>query len=85
MWALVFAVGLAFADASVVALALPDLYIEFSTSVVGVSWVLTVYALVIAVTGLLAMPVTARVGAGWTTALGLVAFGAASAACGVAP
>ncbi|HEX7095822.1 MAG TPA: MFS transporter, partial [Acidimicrobiales bacterium] len=85
MWALVFAVGLAFADASVVALALPDLYIEFSTSVVGVSWVLTVYALVIAVTGLLAMPVTARVGAGWTTALGLVAFAAASAACGVAP
>ena len=45
----VVAVGLAFADASVVALALPDLYAEFNTSIVGVSWVLTSYALVVAV------------------------------------
>ena len=44
----VVAVGLAFADASVVALALPDLYAEFDTSIVGVSWVLTSYALVVA-------------------------------------
>jgi MFS family permease len=43
------AVGLAFADASVVALALPELYGEFDTSIVGVSWVLTTYALVVAV------------------------------------
>src|SRR3954454_17829991 len=47
---LVGAVGLAFADASVVALALPDLYGEFDTSIVGVSWVLTTYALAVAVT-----------------------------------
>ena len=46
---LVVAVGLAFADASVVALALPDLYGEFDTTIVGVSWVLTTYALVVAV------------------------------------
>ena len=46
---LIGAVGLAFADASVVALALPDLYGEFDTSIVGVSWVLTTYALVVAV------------------------------------
>ena len=46
---LIGAVGLAFADASVVALALPDLYGEFNTSIVGVSWVLTTYALVVAV------------------------------------
>src|SRR3954471_23554373 len=38
---LTIAVGLAFADASVVALALPDLYTTFDTSIVGVSWVLT--------------------------------------------
>jgi MFS family permease len=43
------AVALAFADASVVALALPDLYAEFDTTIVGVSWVLTSYALVVAV------------------------------------
>jgi len=46
------AVGLAFADASVVALALPDLYGEFDTSIVGVSWVLTTYALAVAVTAI---------------------------------
>src|SRR5687768_16470478 len=47
---LIGAIGLAFADASVVALALPDLYGEFDTSIVGVSWVLTTYALAVALT-----------------------------------
>src|SRR5215217_2680482 len=51
---LVVAVALAFADASVVALALPDLYAEFDTTIIGVSWVLTTYALVVA---LVAVPV----------------------------
>ena len=46
---LIGAVALAFADASVVALALPDLYGEFDTTIVGVSWVLTTYALAVAV------------------------------------
>ena len=44
---LIGAVGLAFADASVVALALPDLYGEFDTTITGVSWVLITYALVV--------------------------------------
>lgn len=48
--ALIAAVALAFADASVVALALPDLYGEFDTTIVGVSWVLTTYALAVALT-----------------------------------
>ncbi len=52
---LVTAVALAFADASVVALALPDLYAEFDTTIVGVSWVLTTYALVVAI---VAVPIT---------------------------
>ena len=46
---LIGAVALAFADASVVALALPDLYGEFDTTIVGVSWVLTTYALAVAI------------------------------------
>jgi MFS family permease len=46
---LIGAVGLAFADASVVALALPDLYGAFDTTITGVSWVLTTYALVVAI------------------------------------
>ena len=48
----VAAVALAFADASVVALALPDLYLEFEASISAVSWVLTAYALAVAVAGL---------------------------------
>jgi len=54
---LLAAVALAFADASVVALALPELYGEFDTTIVGVSWVLTTYALAVA---LAAIPVAAR-------------------------
>jgi MFS family permease len=49
---LIVAVALAFADASVVALALPDLYGEFDTSIVGVSWVLTTYALAVTLTAI---------------------------------
>src|SRR6476646_6163286 len=49
---LVIAVGLAFADAAVVVLALPDIYGQFHTSMVGVSWVLTTYAVVVAVAAL---------------------------------
>src|SRR6187401_3597827 len=49
---LLAAVALAFADASVVALALPELYGEFDTTIVGVSWVLTTYALAVAIAAL---------------------------------
>jgi predicted MFS family arabinose efflux permease len=43
------AVAVAFADSSIVVLALPDLYGAFNTSIVGVSWVITSYNLVVAV------------------------------------
>ena len=42
-------VAVAFADSSIVVLALPDLYGEFDTSIVGVAWVITSYNLVVAV------------------------------------
>jgi MFS family permease len=42
-------VAVAFADSSIVVLALPDLYGAFDTSIVGVSWVITSYNLVVAV------------------------------------
>ena len=41
--------AVAFADSSIVVLALPDLYGAFNTSIVGVSWVITSYNLVVAV------------------------------------
>ena len=81
---LVTAVALAFADASVVALALPDLYAEFDTTIVGVSWVLTTYALVVAV---VAVPVTLahrRLSPITLVVVGTDAFAAASIAAGAA-
>jgi MFS family permease len=80
--ALVTAVALAFADASVVALALPDLYAEFDTTIVGVSWVLIIYALVVTV---VAIPVA--LAHRWLPALpmvvaGIVVFTAASLVAG---
>ena len=58
-------VAAASADSSIVALALPQLYGRFHTTVVGVSWVLTAYNAVVAVTAvaLLALGVSPGVGA----------------------
>ena len=47
--ALAAAVAVAFSDSSIVVLALPELYVHFKTSIVGVSWVITAYNLVVAV------------------------------------
>ena len=55
------AVAVAFADSSIVVLALPDLYSRFDTSIVGVSWVITSYNLVLAVCALALVPVVRRV------------------------
>ncbi len=80
----VVAVGLAFADASVVALALPDLYAEFDTSIVGVSWVLTSYALVVAVTAAALALVHRRARPPGLVAGGVAVFSAASLLAGFA-
>lgn len=79
---LIGAVGLAFADASVVALALPDLYAQFDTSIVGVSWVLTTYALVVAVVAVPVALLHRRVHPLPLTVAGVAAFAAASVAAG---
>ena len=42
-------VAVAFADSSIVVLALPDLYGAFNTSIVGVFWVITSFNPVVAV------------------------------------
>jgi MFS family permease len=81
---LVCAVGLAFADASVVALALPDLYAEFDTSIVGVSWVLTTYALVVAITAVPVALVHRRARPLDLVVVGVSVFAAASVVAGAA-
>jgi predicted MFS family arabinose efflux permease len=82
--ALVLAVVLAFADAAVVALALPDLYTEFEASIPEVSWVLVAYALAAAVAGLAAVALLRRVSAVLLTVVGGLLFAAASGAAGYA-
>jgi len=77
-------VAVAFADSSIVVLALPDLYGAFDTSIVGVSWVITSYNLVVAVVAgglaLLGRRLDPRRGA----QVGLALFTVASIGCAAA-
>ena len=57
-------VAVAFADSSIVVLALPELYGAFNTSIVGVSWVITSYNLVVAVCAFALVPLVKRVDVG---------------------
>lgn len=82
--ALVVAVGLAFADASIVALALPDLYAELDTTIVGVSWVLTSYAVAVAVASLVIAAVHRRLRPLPLVLGGALVFAVASVAAAVA-
>ena len=53
---LAVSVAVAFADSSIVVLALPQLYFDFHTTMFGVSWVITAYNLVVAVTAFALVP-----------------------------
>ncbi len=79
---LAVAVALAFADASIVVLGLPDIYREMDTTVVQASWVITVYALVVTIVAAVLALLASRVRAGLLTLIGLVAFAAGSAVSG---
>jgi MFS family permease len=68
------AVAVAFADSSIVVLALPDLYSRFSTSIVGVSWVITAYNLVLAGCAFVLIGVLRRVDVAKLTRGGLLLF-----------
>src|SRR2546423_15260257 len=51
-WLVAAIVAIAFADSSIVVLALPQLYKRFETSITGVSWVVTSYNAAVAGTAL---------------------------------
>jgi MFS family permease len=82
--AIAVAVAVAFADSSIVVLALPELYGTFDTSIEGVAWVVTSYNLVLAVTALLLVLFVHRMRANVLLAVGSVVFLAASIACAFA-
>jgi MFS family permease len=81
VWAIAVAVVLA--DSSIVTLALPDILAEYDASVIGVSWVLIAFNLVLAVAVLPASRL-ARKSAKPTWVVGVLAFGFASLACALA-
>lgn len=68
------AVAVAFADSSIVVLALPDLYSRFGTSIVGVSWVITSYNVVLAGCAFALIPAIRRVDTEKLTRAGLFLF-----------
>jgi len=78
------AVAVAFADSSIVVLALPDLLKEYDSSIAGVSWVVTAYNLVLALASLALVRLASRVEERRLVLSGLVLFLAASLACGFA-
>jgi predicted MFS family arabinose efflux permease len=75
------AVGVAFADSSIVVLALPELYTKFHTTIERVSWVVTAYNAAVAVAALALVFLVHRLRATTVMAGGLVVFMAASIAC----
>src|SRR5829696_3805364 len=81
--ALAAAVAVAFSDSSIVVLALPELYTHFHTTIVGVSWVITAYNLVVAIGALALIPFAGRVPR-LEAGGGLALFLAASVGCGLA-
>lgn len=79
--ALAIAVAVAFADSSIVVLALPDLYVDFETSIVGVSWVITAYNVAVVAALAVLLPLRRFGRPGWIAFAGLVVFFASSIAC----
>jgi predicted MFS family arabinose efflux permease len=78
------AVAIAFADSSIVVLALPELYGRFHTTITGVSWVITAYNAAVGVTALGLVLLVHRLNAATLLAVGLASFLAASIACAAA-
>ena len=80
----VAAVAIAFADSSIVVLALPELYGRFNTTIEGVAWVVTAYNVAVAVTALGLVLIVHRINAARVLGAGLVVFLGASIACAAA-
>ena len=74
-------VAIAFADSSIVVLGLPQLYKEFSTSITGVSWIVTAYNAAVAVSALALVFFVHRFRARMVFGAGTLLFLAATIAC----
>jgi MFS family permease len=81
--ALAISVAVAFADSSIVVLALPELYVELQTTIPGVSWVVTAYNIAVVVGAFCLLAFIRRVRPAWLAGAGLAVFFAASILCAV--
>jgi predicted MFS family arabinose efflux permease len=84
VWLVAAAVAVAFADSSIVVLALPELYVRFDTSINGVAWVVTAYNAAVAAAALALILFVHRIRGRIVLAAGLVTFLIASVACAAA-
>ncbi|HEY7795270.1 MAG TPA: MFS transporter [Gaiellaceae bacterium] len=82
---LVLATAVAFADSSIVVLAIPDIVTDFDVGVNSASWVITGYNLAVVVAGAVLLRLVRGFSPTVLAALGLIVFGAASAICAAAP
>ncbi len=82
--ALAVSVAVAFADSSIVVLALPELFIELQTTIPEISWVVTAYNLAVVVAAFALLPFVRRVRPAWLLLAGLGVFLAAAIACALA-
>jgi MFS family permease len=77
------AVALAFADASIVVLALPQIVARLHTSISHVTWVIMAYNLALIVTAVAVIPFAGRLDSTKALIAGLALFGLASIGCGL--
>lgn len=77
-------VAVAFADSSIVVLALPELYTDFHASLIGVSWVITAYNLVVVIAAFALVPFVRRLHVRVVTRAGLALFTIGSIGCAAA-
>ncbi len=78
------AIALAFADASVVVLALPQIVVQLHTSISHVTWVITAYNLSLIACTLVIVPFARRLATRQALVVGLAIFGLASLGSGAA-
>jgi predicted MFS family arabinose efflux permease len=78
------AVALAFADASIVVVALPEIVARLHTSISHVTWVIVAYNLALICTAVAVIPFARRLDSFRALVAGLALFGLASIGCGLA-
>ena len=78
------AVAVAFADSSIVVVAVPEIVVEFDVDVGAASWVITAYNVAVVAAGALLIPAAAHIRTARLAAFAFAGFALASAGCAAA-